>query len=232
MSSKHITFSAEKRELAGKGVARALRRENKIPAVIYGDNKEPVMISLSSKDANLQYNRGHMFTTLSDITVDGQKFLTLARDVQLCPVKDNVLHIDFLRVSPKTKINVMVPVHFNNEDDAPYAKQGGILNIARHEVELNCQATDIPEYVQIDLAGLKVEIGDSIKSSEVKWPAGTKPVMDREFTIASIIAPKTAAQEDAESAANAEGIAKAAEEGKAANDAAKAADNKDKAKDK
>ena len=199
MAAKNIQFSAELRDKAGKGVARALRRENKIPAVIYGAGKEPVKISISAKEANIEYNKGHMFTTLTDVSVDGDKHQTLARDVQVHPVKDTVQHIDFLRVSAKTKISVDVPVNFINEDEAPYSKEAGILNVVRHEVALVCQATNIPDAIDVDLTPFS--IGDSIKMSDAILPEGTKPeIDDRDFTIATIAAPKTAAQEEAEEA--------------------------------
>lgn len=198
MSTKHIKVSAELREQAGKGVARALRRENKIPAVIYGAGKAPVSISISAKEINIEYNKGHMFTTLTDITVDGEKVQTLARDVQVHPIKDTVQHVDFLRVSNKTKIVVEIPVHFINEEDAPYANRNGILNIVRHQLELLCQATSIPELVEVDLA--ECEIGDAIKLSDIKLPEGAKSTYERDVTIATIAAPKTAAEEEADEA--------------------------------
>ncbi len=196
--NKNIQFSAELRDQAGKGVARALRREDKIPAVIYGAGEPPIKISMPAKEANIEYNKGHMYNTLSDVTVDGKKHLTLARDVQTHPVKDTVQHIDFLRVSAKTKIDVEVPVHFINEEDSPFSKRSGILNIVRHELPLTCKATDIPEYVEIDL--MPFNIGDTIKLSDITLPEGTKSAIDRDLTIATIAAPKTAAQEEAEEA--------------------------------
>ncbi len=199
MATQHIKFSAEKRDKAGKGVARALRRENKIPAVIYGAGKEPVSITISAKEANLEYNKGRMFTTLTDVDVDGDQHQTLARDVQLHPVKDTVQHIDFLRVSSRTKINVEIPVNFINEESAPYANEGGILNVVRYEIGLTCQATNIPEEIDVDLS--ECNIGDSIKLSELKLPEGTKSAIDRDLTIATIAAPKTAEEEEAEEAA-------------------------------
>ena len=198
MPVKNIEFSAELRDKAGKGVARALRREDKIPAVIYGAGEAPVTITLPAKEANIEYYKGHIFNTLSDVTVEGKKHLVLARDVQLHPVKDTVQHIDFLRVSSKTKIDVDVPVHFINEEDAPYTNEGGILNVVRYEISLRCQATKIPEYVEIDLG--KCEIGDAIKLSEITLPEGTQSAIDRDLTIATIAAPKTAAEEEAEEA--------------------------------
>ena len=198
----HYALNAAKRERAGKGVARALRREKKIPAVIYGDNKAPVSIALPANDVNIEYNKGHMFTSLCDMVVDGEKVLVLARDVQVHPVSDVVTHADFLRVNEKTKIAVEIPVEFINEDKAPGLVEGaGTLNVVRHEVELLCSAVNIPESLQIDLAGK--EIGDTIRISSARLPAGTKPVIDRDFVVATIAAPKSVEELEADLANNA-----------------------------
>ena len=141
--TKKYELSAVKRERAGKGVARALRREAQTPAVIYGDNKPPVTISIPTKEANLEYNKGQMFTTLCDLDVDGKKDLVLARDVQLHPVTDNVLHVDFLRVNDKTKLTVAVAVNFTNQENCVGLKEKGILNIVRYEVDLVCKADEL-----------------------------------------------------------------------------------------
>ncbi len=199
--SKNYAFSAESRERAGKGVARSLRREGKIPAIIYGDKKEPVKIQLPGNATNVEYNRGHMFTTLCDLSVEGgDKHLVLARDIQLHPVSDVVEHIDFLRVTKKTMIAVDVPVHFINEEKSPGMEQSGILNVVRYTVELLCSAMDIPESIVVNMEGK--ELGDAMKISDATLPEGAKPVIeDRDFTIATIVAPKTAEQEEAEEAA-------------------------------
>lgn len=215
--TKHYALSAETRDRAGKGVARALRREAKIPAVIYGDAKDAETIALPVKEVTLEYQKGHMFTNLCDLTVGGKKQLVLARDIQLDPVRDTVLHVDFMRVTPKTTIVVHVPVHFKNEETCPGVKAGGSLTIVRHDLELVCKATDIPEEVVIDLA--KAEIGDAIKISDVTLPNGTKSGYQRDVTIATIAAPRLLLEE--EDALNAEKAAAEAE--KAAEEAAKAA---------
>ncbi|MBI1301786.1 MAG: 50S ribosomal protein L25/general stress protein Ctc [Alphaproteobacteria bacterium] len=195
--SKNYALKAEKRERAGKGVARSLRREGKSPAVIYGDKKEPVKISISANELNVQYNRGHMFTSLCDLNVDGDKHLVLARDIQLHPVTDIVEHVDFLRVNAKTQIVVDVPVHFINEDKCPSLDDKGTLNIVRHTVELRCSAMDIPEFIEANLEGK--EHGDAVKISDATLPEGVKPVIEgRDFTLATLIAPKTAEQLEAE----------------------------------
>lgn len=187
--SKNYTMSAAKREGTGKGIARALRRENKTPAVIYGDSKAPVTIALPAKETNLEYNRGQMFTTLCDLDVDGDKHLVLARDVQVHPVTDVVQHVDFLRVTAKTKIAVDIPVQFIDEDKSPGLEEKGILNVTRYTVELYCSATNIPDQLEVSLEGK--EHGDAVKMSDAKLPEGTKPIIDdRDFTIATILAPR------------------------------------------
>lgn len=214
--TKHYALSAEKRDRAGKGVARALRRENKIPAVIYGDNKDAESIALPVKEVTMEYHKGHMFTNLCDLEVDGKKALVLVRDVQIHPVTDNVLHVDFLRVTPKTTITVDVPVHFINHENSPGIKRKGVLNVVRHSVEMVCLATQIPEQIEVDLTPFA--IGDAIKISAVTLPAGAKPaIQGRDFTIATIAAPRAVVEEEtAEEGAAEEGAAEAAPEGEKA----------------
>ncbi len=183
------TMAAEKRERAGKGIARALRREGKIPSVIYGGNKEPVIIALDGNKSNVEYNKGHMLTSLCDMEIDGKKETVLARDIQVHPVTDCVLHIDFLRVTSKTTLVVKVPVHFMDEDKCPGLRKKGVLNVTRHEVELVCKATDIPDMLEVSLED--IEIGQAVRLSNAKLPEGTKPAIDdRDFTIAQMAAPR------------------------------------------
>lgn len=215
--AKNYALEAAKREQAGKGAARSLRREGKIPAVIYGDKKEPVTITLDMNTVNVEYNKGQMFTTLCDMNVEGEKHLVLARDVQLHPVTDVVEHADFLRVTPKTKIAVSVPVQIVDEEQSPGLENKGILNVTRFEVEVVCVATNIPDVIEVSVAGK--EQGDAVKSSDAKLPEGAKFVIDdRDFTIATINAPKKAADAEDEAAEGevaegeaAEGEAEAAE---------------------
>ncbi|MCB1721043.1 MAG: 50S ribosomal protein L25/general stress protein Ctc [Rhodospirillales bacterium] len=210
--SKNYVMTAAKRDRVGKGIARALRREGRIPAVIYGDKKEPIKISLGANDANVEYNRAHMFTTLCDLDVEGEKHLVLARDVQLNPVTDIVEHIDFLRVSAKTKIAVDVPVHFINEEKSPGLDQKGVLNVVRYTVELVCGATNIPEQIEVNLEGK--EQGDAVHISDAILPEGTKPVIDdRDFTIATIVAPRKVEEVEAAESEEAAGGEEAAEGG-------------------
>lgn len=218
--SKNYALKAEERERAGKGIARQLRRDGKTPAVIYGDKKEPIKIALDQNTINVEYNRGQMFTTLCDLEVGNDKHLVLARDVQTHPVTDVVEHVDFLRVTAKTKIAVDVPVQFINEDKSPGMDQKGILNVVRYTIELVCTATNIPENVEVDLEGK--EHGDSINVSDANLPEGAKPVIDdRDFTIATLLAPKKVEEveetaEGEEGEEGAEGEAAEGGEGEAA----------------
>ena len=201
--AKNYALKAEKRERAGKGIARSLRRAGRSPAVIYGDKKDPVNISVSENEINVEYNKGHMFTTLCELELDGKKNVVLARDVQLHPVTDVVEHVDFLRVNNKTRIVVDVPVHFINEKDCPSIDGKGTVNVVRHTVELLCSAMNIPDFIEADLTGK--EHGDAVKISDATLPDGATPVItDRDFTLATLIPPKTAEQEEAEEAAAAE----------------------------
>lgn len=222
--SKQYAVKADKRERAGKGIARTLRREGKLPGVIYGDNKPPVMIALVANDIQKEWVKGHMYTHLCEITVGSEKNLVLARDVQLHPVSDKVEHVDFLRVSPKTTLHVNVPVHFINQEVCPGIKEKGVLNISHHSIDMICRATDIPEYIEIDMTPFKVN--DTIKMMHAKLPAGVKPAVDDpEFSLASIMPPKQQAEEvpaAAAAAAPAAGAAAPAAGAKAAAPAAAA----------
>jgi ribosomal protein L25, Ctc-form len=185
MSHATYELKADAREKVGKGSARAIRREGKVPGVIYGDKQPPLSIVLSYKDVYYKIHGGGFLTTVATIDVGGQKISVLPKAYQLDPVKDTPLHVDFLRVSSSTEVNVQVPVHFINEEQSPGIKRGGVLNIVRHEVEFHCPANAIPEFITVDLTG--TDIGDSIHISAVKLPEGVRPVIqDRDFTIATI----------------------------------------------
>lgn len=216
--TKHYALKAEARTKAGKGAARTLRREGKIPAVIYGDKKDPVSITLPLKEITLEYHKAHMFTTLCDINVGSEKYHVLARDVQVHPVTDVIEHVDFLRVSDNTKLTVDVPVHFEGYEDSPAATNAGVINVVRHTIEIICLAKNIPEEITVDLS--TAEIGDAFKISDVKLPAGATPaIKDRDFTIATIIEPKQFVEEEAAPAEGAEGEAAAEGAEKAEGDA-------------
>jgi ribosomal protein L25, Ctc-form len=202
MSHDTYELKAEARERVGKGSARELRRNGNIPAVIYGDKQPPISIAISRNEVTKRLHAGGFMTTIATIDVNGTKHRVLPKDYQLDPVRDFVMHVDFLRVSADTRVTVAVPVHFINEEKSPGIKRGGVLNVVRHEVEFHCSANDIPEFITADLTGL--EINDGIHISHIKLPKGVSPVIaDRDFTIATIAAP--AGLKSEENAAAAEG---------------------------
>lgn len=197
--SETLTLSAETRDRAGKGASRALRREGRVPAVVYGGNQEPVAIHVEAKELARQLGTGHFFNSIVEITVGGETVRTLPKDVAFHPVTDRALHADFLRVTGNAKVHVEVPVVFVNEEKAPGLKKGAVLNVVRHELELVCDADNIPDDVIIDLTGF--EIGDSIHIHHVTLPAGTaSAITDRDFTIATIVAPSALKSEEGEEA--------------------------------
>jgi large subunit ribosomal protein L25 len=208
MSHDTYELKAEAREQVGKGSARAVRRNGKVPAVIYGDKQPPLAIALTYKDIYYKIHGGGFLTTIATIDVDGKKIQVLPKDFQLDPVKDFPVHVDFLRIGKDTEVNVDVPVHFINEDKSPGIKRGGVLNIVRHEVEFHCPANAIPEFIEVDLTGL--DIGDSVHISAIKLPKDVKPVIsDRDFTIATVAAPAGLKSEDNAAEATAETAAEA-----------------------
>jgi large subunit ribosomal protein L25 len=203
-----LTLAAEPRARIGKGASRAARREGRVPAVIYGAGEPPLSIHLEEKTLAKQIASGHFMTSVVEIQVDGAAHRALPRDVQYHPVTDRPIHVDFLRVAADTMVAVEVPVRFVNEEASPGLKRGGVLNIVRHEVELRCPAAEIPEELVVDLTGF--EVGDSIHISVVTLPAGAKPTIERDFTIATLVAPsglksEEAAAGDAEAETGAQG---------------------------
>ena len=194
------TLNAEPRAQAGKGAARAMRKAGRVPGIIYGENKEPVMISLEPRElSRVLANRG-FFATLIDVKVDGTVHRTLPRDVQLHPATDAPMHVDFMRVGGHAQVTVTVPVVFVNPEISPGIRRGGILNIVRHGIELSCPVDNIPDQLVVELNGL--EIGDSIHISRVIVPEGCRPtIAERDFTIASIAASSAVREEAAAAAA-------------------------------
>ena len=197
------SVSAEARDRAGKGAARESRRNGRVPAVIYGDKKEPTLISLDPKEIDRHIHKKTFYATLLDVDVKGTKHRVLPRDVQFDPVTDRTLHVDFQRIGKDTKVHVNVPVVVRNEAASPGIKRGGVLNIVRHEIEFICSPDAIPQSIEVDLTGL--EIGGSIHIHAVKLPENAQlAVRERDFTVVSIGAPtglKAEQQEAAEKAA-------------------------------
>lgn len=216
MAQQSTALKATVRARAGKGAARQARREGKVPGVIYGDNQTPQTINLDYNDLWRQYLKGHFTSTVFDLDVDGVHNRVIPRDLQVDPVRDLPLHVDFLRVGKDGLIRVGVPVRFVNELLSPGLKRGGVLNVVRHEVEVTCPYDRIPAFFEIDVTGL--EIGRSIHVSAITLPAGVAPVIKgRDFTIATIAgavkqeeAPAAAAAAAAPAAAAAAGAKAAA----------------------
>jgi large subunit ribosomal protein L25 len=180
-----IELKATARKGTGKMPNRVLRAQKMVPAVVYGGEADPENVALEYKAVWQHYQTGHFLSTVYLLDVNGKKERVIPRDVQVDPVRDFPIHVDFMRVSKSSQIDVAVPVHFINEEASPGLKRGGVLNIVRHEIECSCPADAIPESITIDLTGLN--IGDSIHISAVKLPAGVKPVIgDRNFTVATV----------------------------------------------
>ena len=181
-------FAAEPRDRAGKGAARATRREGRVPAVIYGNKEDPVLISVDPIDLMKQINTPGFFARVYEVDVSGDKHRVLARDLQLDPVSDQPIHLDFMRFSSATRLNIDVQVVFENEDECPGLRMGGVLNVVRFTVELRCRPDSIPESLTADLSGM--EIGDSLHISAIKLPEDVDlTITDRDFTVATIAAP-------------------------------------------
>jgi large subunit ribosomal protein L25 len=202
--SEQLTLPAEQRERAGKGASRELRRGGRVPAVIYGDKKEPLSVHVEEKLLTKMLSTGHFMNTVVMIDAGGTPHRTLPKDVQFHPVSSRPIHVDFLRIGEHSQVHVNVPVVFLNEEASPGIKRGGVLNIVRHDLELICDAAEIPEQIEIDLDGL--EIGDSIHISAITLPKGSKSAIeDRDFTIATVVAPSAMKSEEGEAEAEAPG---------------------------
>ena len=195
--SDALTLPAETRDRAGKGASRALRREGRVPAVIYGGKEAPTPIHVEERLLIKQLDTGHFMNSIVEIELDGKTVRTLPKDVAFLPVTDRPNHVDFLRLAKGAKVDVAVPVLFVNEEASPGLKKGGVLNVVRHELELVCDANKIPNEIAIDVTGL--EVGDSIHISHVKLPEGSESaITDRDFTIATVVAPSALKRAEAE----------------------------------
>lgn len=193
-------LAATVRSGTGKGAARSVRREGRIPGVIYGGGEAPTPISLDKKATTQLIFAGHFLTTIFELDIDGRKERAIPRDYQLDVVKDTPLHVDFLRLKPGSRLRVNVPVHFVNQEAAPGLKRGGALNIVYHTVEMWVPADNIPEAITADLAGM--DFNDSLHISAIPLPEGCKPTNpDKNFTVVSLTPPAGGAEETAPAAA-------------------------------
>ena len=195
MGQQAEALKAELRTNVGKGASRELRRNSMVPAVIYGGKKEPVTIALPYKELSARIHGGGFMTTIATIDVGGEQHQVLPKDYQEDPVRDFITHVDFFRVDKDSRVVVMIPVHFLNEKESPGLDRGGVLNVVRHEVELECGVMSMPDFVEVDLTGL--DVGDSVHISAVKLPEGVVPtITDRDFTIATVAAPAALTAEE------------------------------------
>ena len=197
--SEQLTLPAEARERAGKGASRALRREGRVPAVIYGEKKEPVSVHVEEKLLTKMLSTGHFMNSVIMVEVGGKPNRTLPKDVQFHPVTSRPIHVDFVRIGEHAQVTVNIPVRFIDEEASPGLKRGGVLNVVRHELELVCDAASIPSEIVVSLSGL--EIGDAVHISNVTLPEGAKPTIDdRDFTVATVVAPSAMKAEEEEAA--------------------------------
>ena len=221
-----IELKAWTRQGSGKGGARAVRREGRVPGTLYGDRMDPQTISVEYRAITQQLHTGHFQSTVFVLDVEGDKTRVIPRAVQLDPVRDFPIHVDFLRLGKDALVTVDVPVRFLNEAASPGLKRGGVLNIVRHEIPVRCPADAIPDHFDVDLTGL--EIGDSIHISAINLPEGVRPtITERDFTVATIVG---RAAEEAVTAAGAPEAAVAGAD--AAAEPAEGAEDKEKPKER
>src|SRR5437588_1214329 len=206
-------LKATARPRTGKGAARAVRREGRVPGIIYGDDKAPLNVSLDHAELRQKIFAGHFLTTVYELDVEGAKHRVIPRDYQLDPVRDFPIHVDFMRLGEGARIRVRVPVHIVNADQAPGIKRGGTVNIVEHTIEVYCRADAIPQAFDVDISGL--EISHSMHLSDITLPDDVKPITNRDITLVTIVAPSGYLEEQraaAEAAAAAAVAAAAAAE--------------------
>ncbi|MGZ8416071.1 MAG: 50S ribosomal protein L25/general stress protein Ctc [Methyloceanibacter sp.] len=221
-----IELKAWARQRSGKGGARSARREGRIPGILYGDKRDPESIAVEFRAISQQLLTGHFQSTVFTLNVDGTKTRVIPRAVQLDPIRDFPIHVDFLRLAKDALVTVEVPVHFLNEAASPGLKRGGVLNVVRHEIQVRCPSDAIPDHFDVDLTGL--EIGDAVHISAITLPEGVRPTTtERDFTVATIVG--RAAEEAVTGPAVTEAVEPGAE---AAAATAEGAEDKEKPKDK
>ncbi|MDC9700962.1 MAG: 50S ribosomal protein L25/general stress protein Ctc [Alphaproteobacteria bacterium] len=200
--SNMTTIKVELRTQVGKSAARATRRLNRVPAVIYGNDIAAKSISLDSRELKKLVGGGSFLTSICLLKLGENTIRTIPCDIHFDPVHDFVTHVDFLHLRKDARVSVNVPIRFLNDQASPGIKRGGALNIVRHEIELNCTPENMPDHLDVDLTGL--EIGDSVHVSSITLSADVKlTISDRDFTIATITTP-VGMSEDAQNKANEE----------------------------
>ncbi len=200
--SKIHALQAEERQISGTGQARELRRNSKIPAIIYGAGKPQVMISLPYKELTLEYRKQGFLSHMFDISVGKTKYRVIPKEIQLHPVTDEIEHIDFMHIDKNSKIKVTISLHVENEEKCPGIKHGGVLNVARHDLEVYCLPDNIPESINIDVSGLN--IGETIHLKDIALPEGVETKLDLDTTIAAVLGAQKEVSETTEEETTAE----------------------------
>jgi large subunit ribosomal protein L25 len=188
-----LQLAAEPRATRGKGPAYQMRRQGKIPGIVYGGKGDPETVQVDERTFGKLYYAGAMLQTLVMLDVGGKKTRVLPRAIQVDPVSDRPIHVDFMRLEPGARVRIAIPVRFRGQENSPGLKLGGVINVVRHEIEVFCSADNIPDFIEGDLDGL--EIGDSLHIQDFTLPEGTKTVIRRNFTVASISPPTTFVEE-------------------------------------
>ena len=195
-----IILNVEVRDGTGTGGARQARREGKVPGILYGGDKAPVAISVEERPFRKSLYTGKLLGHLVTLKYGDETQPVIAKDIQFDPVSDRPVHFDLMRVDEHAPVKISIPVHFKNQDECEAFRQGGSLEIVRHDVEILVRADQIPEELVIDLK--KHKLGDTIRVSEIELPEGAHPtITDRDFVIASIKVSSAAMSEAADEAA-------------------------------
>jgi len=201
--SKIQELKVEAREGRGKGPAYQARIKGLIPAIIYGGTAEPQTINVDARTLERHVEAGHFLTTLFNLDIAGKKTRAIPRAVQLDPVSDRPVHVDFLRLAEGGTVKLEIPVHFHGQDVSPGLKKGGVLNIVRHEINLICPADSIPNTIEVDVS--KLDIMGTVHINDLDLPKGVKPVIKgRDFTVCSIVASTSVKEEQKAAAAAAD----------------------------
>lgn len=209
-----VKMIAETRTASGKGAARQLRRENKVPAVIYGAGKDPVKVAVTGHSLLMSMKVGGFFSHAQEIEVDGKVEKVLPRDVQREPVMDKIEHVDFLRFDPNRTLKMMIPVRVTGAEQSQGVKIGGVVSLVRNEIEMLCRADAIPEFLEISVADMNV--GESGHFSAIELPEGVEPtISDRDFTVVTILTSRTSRMADGEEGTDAEATEEGSEEASA-----------------
>lgn len=195
-----IILNVELRENTGTGGARAARRNAMVPGVLYGGDKDPVAISVKVNEFRKALYTGKLLGHLVTLKHGKETQQVIAKDVQFHPVSDQPMHFDLFRVDEHQEVKIAIAVHFANQDACPAFRQGAALEVIRHDVEILAQADHIPEELVVDMTGR--QMGDTIRLSDIKLPAGVKFAGDRDAMVATLKISSAAVSAEADDAAD------------------------------